>query len=79
MNPTGTILYFLAAVSNRLRAFAGCFVFKLDLVESREGVADMGLVVYRQPASAAGIDVSECSVREIGALPWYRVSPQGKR
>ena len=69
MNPTGTIPYFLAAFSNRLRgAFAGRFVFELDLAESGERVSDVGLVVDREPASAARIDVRERAVREIGAL-----------
>ena len=52
MNPTGTMPYFLAAFSSRLRARSRArFVLELDLAEPGEGVADVGLVVDRAAAA----------------------------
>ena len=60
MNPTGTILNFLAAFEQpAARPVAGRLVLELDLAEPGERVADVSRIVDRQPAPTARIDVCE--------------------
>jgi hypothetical protein len=49
-------------------ALSSAFVFEHDLAETSERVPDVGLVVDRQPAPAAGVHVGERAVRKIGSL-----------
>src|SRR5712691_2054429 len=50
----------------RARPISGRFVLEGSLVEARECVADVGLVVDRQPAAPARIDVCEGTVGQAG-------------
>ncbi len=49
-------------------ALPGALVLEPDLTEPGEGIADVGLVVDRQPPAAAGVDVGERAVRKVGSL-----------
>ena len=50
------------------RLLPGVFVLEHDLVETGEGVADMGGVVDRQPLAAPLIDVGEGARRKLGPI-----------
>ena len=46
----------------RSRPLSRRFMLETDLIEAREGVADVGLVVDRQAPAAAGADVGESAI-----------------
>ena len=73
MNPTGTILNFLAALSSRMRARSrAALVFERDLAETDERVAD----VRRRRGSAAAAARSNRCTRTPGREGW--LAPLGR-
>ena len=79
MNPTGTMPYFFAAVSSffRARSRAGSSSND-DLLEARQGVADVRGVVDREPPLPLRVDVGEGAVGQVSRAWSSRASPRSE-